>query len=258
MTLDNLNFFSVYSCDFDLELIEFNINHYISLGVRSENFYVILHGLDQTKVEQAYNICSKYFTPIFIWRESYNTEIRTRLLHAMAAKYLKEEDLIIYADADEFHNYHIPLPIVLEQIKENKNIIVRGNLIDRAAADGSLPQIDTSKSLQEQFPLRFWGTDLLSKFGISPKIMIYRAWMKMSRGFHQIINNYGIDIGYWEDFTIEHFRWNSTILEKHRRRLKDMEGIEQKTSRILKSKNIIEYLELNKGLRLEDLKVIYE
>lgn len=157
--------------------------------------------------------------------ESKKIQLERILLEEMTdnKNYLKR-DWIIYSDLDEF--IHIPGGIenrikLAEMYGSN---YIEGLMVDRISEDGTLKEYDSSKPLEEQFPI---GCNITKNIcgGWNKKIVAAKYHVLVGGGHHVIMNkkeyNGTYDIPYKEEISpwsfgieIHHFKWNSNIFEK--------------------------------------------
>jgi len=127
---------------------------------------------------------------------------------------------VIYADLDELHEYPLPPPQLITHAESLGVEAIYGWLLDRVAADGSLPKIpsfgdSTSASLWDVFPLgcRLTGIVLRSA---SRKVMMARLHLPIGAGHHAAGNvlPHPIPYGRISQYVLHHFKWHQDAVAR--------------------------------------------
>jgi tetratricopeptide (TPR) repeat protein len=117
---------------------------------------------------------------------------------------------ILHTDLDELQQYPSPLKEIAASAAQMNTRAVFGRLVDRVAADGSLPPIRPHPSLWEQFPVECNMTGGILK-SVPQKVMLARYSVLVKTGHHEAPlepANPAI-IG-----KVAHFKWHSGLLER--------------------------------------------
>lgn len=138
-------------------------------------------------------------------------------------------DWCVWADVDEFQEYSVPLPRIVESCDRRGDKAVRGWFLDHFATHGRLAPFDPWQSIWDQFPQTGHITrDLLQ--GVDTKIVLCRADVTPVPGCHAIADPL---TGHWAPGTtggvptapdraiVHHFKWDAAVLKRLRYRLSD-------------------------------------
>jgi len=119
---------------------------------------------------------------------------------------------ILHTDLDELQQYPGPLKEVTAAAGRLDIGAIFGRLIDRVAADGSLPAIQPTPSLWEQFPVECNMTQGILK-GYPGKVMMTRFSVIVNSGHHDAPQERAnaAPIG-----RVAHFKWHAGLLERMR------------------------------------------
>jgi hypothetical protein len=170
------------------------INHYLALGVKPENFLVVVNhnpekvdtfsGVDL--VESVTTVLDTFHIPYRLWLEQYSSEklmkIRYEMLNTAAWG-----DWIIHADSDELHEYGVKSVVKflaqadLEGVNE-----IKGTLVDRVSATGELSPIQPDQDIFQQYPNK---CQVIKNVVGSrdTKAMAYKSYWRTDRGNHQVL-----------------------------------------------------------------------
>lgn len=245
---DRIKLLSCMGPRYDLALLSHWIKHYIMLGIKPENFLIVLNDEDRghpsilaaaEKLEQA----GVPFEQIHIWPGEYASRRMTLEWHHMLAQHVDDDDWVVQADSDDFHEYPDSLPEVLDRFKHAS--AVQGVYVDRLAPEGRLEWAVSEPSIYAQFPnicdvsLGLLGVTTNG----SCKLMAYRGYLKPGGGGHRVAVNCR-KVRYWAGHTSEalheyhgednvrdhtwrsqwpykvhHFKWHGSLLAKLRKRV---------------------------------------
>jgi hypothetical protein len=127
-----------------------------------------------------------------------------------------ELDWVVWADIDEFQEYHDSLDKILSRCDALGITEIRGKFIDRVGRGGMLPSFDPSRSIWEQFPI---GADVTTRIGhgFNTKVVACKAFLSIASGHHFIVGER--TRVYPRETTIHHFKWDARVLERLRPRL---------------------------------------
>lgn len=200
-------------------LLDEFIQHYKQLGV--EQFHFIIHDESNNRCfsQNVLSILNKYnIKAEQIYTGHWNGAICTQLLNSILHKY--QNDWFVVADQDEFQIYpNDTLNDMIHKAENKKLDYITGALIDRVSQDGCLENFDSKRSIWEQFPLCGFFSFPITR--ANPyKIALCKGNVILSEGQHGIILP-GQQYPQTNDVLVEvhHFKWNSSQLEKIRKRL---------------------------------------
>lgn len=229
--------------DWDVNLPEHFIRHYLDLGIRPQDFVVALHSDKRDFLEPTKKILRQYgIEPRKTWLGAYDAKRAGKLKRELQREFIPRRDWVVHADLDEFHEYPVPLAEYLEEREGCRENVVVGCFVDRITADGSLPHIQhvSQGSIFEQFPR---CADIVGgvKNGLVLKYMAFRAYFKATGGNHSVKRpprtllrplrrqtrprrNDGLNALSFEeriqlDVRVHHFGWSLDTIEKSRERL---------------------------------------
>jgi hypothetical protein len=212
-----IHFAGVFGGD-DLRLLPRLINHYSYLGVTGRWFIgVQMDSAGDPQLERALHIVRRHDIDAAIvpvigpWRHRVNTGLIQRM------RQLYPHDWTVVADQDEFHVYPDSLTSIVRYCEQRGYEAVSGDLIDRVAADGSFPPIESGRSLWHTFPL---GGDLSHELigAPSPQILIVKGSALLSWGSHYVAR--GVPCPKEElQAVVHHFKWDATVIDRLKARI---------------------------------------
>ena len=229
--------------DWDVNLPEHYVRHYLELGIRPQDFVIALHSDKRDFLEPTKKILLEYgIEPRRIWRGGFDSVAAGKLKRELQREFIPQHDWVVHADLDEFHEYPAPLVQYLEECERNGRDIVTSCFIDRITPDGSLPRIQhvSEGSLFQQFPLCANIVGDLKK-GTTVKFMAFRAY------FGATGSNHFVEVPPWSvrhpsrrrkplrkmmdelgmlsfeerlqrDVRVHHFGWSLDTIEKYKER----------------------------------------
>ncbi len=145
------------------------------------------------------------------WHEDVNARLRDRLRQQATA------DWHLLTDVDEFQQYPGSLADVLRLAARHDAQTVTGLLLDRVAADGSLP--DSAHGLDATFPLGGFLTHFLLR-GDPRKVVLARPGAVIADGNHR---SPGYKTPVPHVVPVHHFKWRAGVVEYLRQRLSNFE-----------------------------------
>ena len=175
-----------FSLDFDLPLLRHFIEHYLSIGIQPENFLFVLNVFkDKGNLQKGLKILSEYnIFPKDIWCYEYESEEKWQRVHMVLNKHVKQEDWVIHPDSDEFFQLPHHLNQIVSAMNHQGINAVQGFLIDRLSSDGKIKDVDSNKSLNDQFPAKANLTNLIGLAGV--KLMMYKGNLRANNGSGQV------------------------------------------------------------------------
>lgn len=201
------------------------LKYYKSQGV--DHCYLIFHAnedIDEEYLQEKY--CAENVTLFFAygeWNSKFSEQHKHTLLQQLE---VTANDWIINVDIDE----HVEadsgtLKDKVEEMIANGENFCRGKLIDRIAADGSLPEIEADISLSKQFPfvLNLTSKVLQAEYR---KVPITRGDLNVTGGSHYLAKeSKEIAIANKEVLLVQHYKWNKKVVQKLEERVKTHKNI---------------------------------
>jgi len=176
---------SRFACEYENNLIPHFIEHYLMLGIKKDDFLLILNYRSPDNKEKVEKILSKYgIKPKKLWYGEYDSTKAEEINKEVQLKYVKSNDWILHTDLDEFHTYPSSLDEFIEKCESKGINTVQGPMLDRIAEDGKLKKI-TKKNIWTQFPLY---ADVLGEIKKSNyyKVMLHKGFLFGKRGYHEL------------------------------------------------------------------------
>jgi len=184
--MSNIYLACCFSLDFDLPLLDHFIKHYISLGIKPENFLFVLNVFkDKTNLKKGIKILETYnIFPKDIWCYEYESEEKWQRIHMILNKHVTQNDWVVHPDSDEFFQFPYKLSD-LTLILDQKNInAAQGFLVDRLTINGEIKNIEKEINLFDQFPSKANLANLIGIAGV--KLMLYKGYLRANNGSGQI------------------------------------------------------------------------
>ncbi|MEV0599858.1 glycosyltransferase family 2 protein [Streptomyces sp. NPDC050315] len=191
------------------------IRHYRRLGI--ERFLIAFHFPQHVSADRRNALCAASHdvdvVPAVIstgpWHETTNTRLR-EVLRALAGP-----GWHLFADADEFQQYGVPLREITAEADRSGRRVVGGLLLDRVTAHGRLSPWAPEDGLDQTYPLGGHLTHRLLR-GDPRKIVLARHDIAVASGNHRAP-------GHKPDpdvlCAVHHFKWRSGVLDDLRRRV---------------------------------------
>ncbi|KAL4430583.1 hypothetical protein ABPG77_005823 [Micractinium sp. CCAP 211/92] len=196
--------YTLVNTDYDgAKLLPHFLNYYHAHGVTWRRFLVLLHhtpgAYSRRGLEDAMGICAGYAVECRVWEGRYSSEEHMAQQLDMLQEYVADPtDWVVAADVDEFQWWGGKfIKDAIAEISQRSDpwaTYLRGRLVDRVAADGSLaavaqPMGDSQAGVLpifQQFPLECSVANKLYK-GWDTKIVAYRAHFRVSRSAQHLI-----------------------------------------------------------------------
>jgi hypothetical protein len=203
---------------FDISLLERFVTYYGRFGPRF--LFTINMSRGSRGFREAVAIishcCDDY--EVFEWDGEFSEDMKMRHEEEAIRRNCKSDDFVIYADSDEFQHY--PGSLLEDFVGGALGVDhIRGVLVDRVAADGSLAPFDSERSLERQYPM---GGDITWKMlkGCPNKIACARADVVLEGGHHYVEGRprcYEEGAQEVPAIDVHHFKWNGGTLGKLKR-----------------------------------------
>lgn len=194
------------------ELLPHFLQHYSRLGVDQILVALAIDLPNQSSFEQHFPV---RFTR-FYYDGFTNARKSTGENYMLAEAEIPPDAWVMHLDLDEFHEYPAALQDVVQLLNAHGRDAVTGQLYDRVSADGVLKPIETSPSIEEQYPL---GGSLAGPLlgGCTTKIMLARRRVALGSGRHGTMDGTPADhfpVGRPADYRVHHFRWVKGLTER--------------------------------------------
>ncbi|MFF3991591.1 glycosyltransferase family 2 protein [Streptomyces sp. NPDC001797] len=195
----------------DTGLLDAAITHYRTLGV--ESFHIARHieSFDDPDFQRSQDVVARHgITFTAVHQGPWDEDLNGYLIRAQMRRH--PNDWWVVADLDEFHVYDRPLADVIAACEAGGYDYVKGALLDRVAADGSLTALKPNQSIWVQYPLAGLVTLRLPGAG-SSKVTLARGDVRLHLGQH------GAETGRLMPAEkafpqVHHFKWNDSVLAR--------------------------------------------
>lgn len=184
--------------------------------------------------------------------ESYDSASVCRHHQRITDQFVSKDDWIVWCDSDEFQVYPLALGEVVHSCLAQGIEAIPGILVDRIAADGSLPDFDPSRSLWEVFsrPCNVTGS---IAHGTVEKVAFARGDIRLRPGNHAPEDPKTKFAA--QAIPIHHFKWHAGVLAQLRFRLDP--AWKRKCFWWIESQHLLDYFSRHDmRFKLDDLPVI--
>jgi len=198
------------------------VAHYARLG--AERIIVAVRTPQRDAVHEEALEAARGMPADVVWRasgffaDSDKADVQREIL---AAAGLGPNDYVLYPDADELQEYPAPLREIVREMNAHEDWALRGWVVDRIAADGTLAPIRPAPSLWEQFPVTCdFSARVLGAW--TQKIVLCRFRVELAGGvYHDTVNAYydRVPFGRSADYRVHHFKWTEGLDARIARRL---------------------------------------
>lgn len=255
------------------------LDHYLGLGIRAENFCLILNTENRhsDNLQHALQLLRHYgIAKPETWVETYTSESMWRKRREIQMRSVPNGHWVINADVDEFHEYPVPLSVLLTECESKGVNCVQGVFIDRLTVDGHLGHVKPDDNIWDAFPTQADVQCTIGGIGIhhnwygTVKLMAFKSELLPARGGHFLVKSdrlvhylFGRNIaGFpwigqsWFRFRlplrVHHFKWTAslptTLKKRHAASGVSPAGAEY-------GKKMLDYVEANRGINLNDIPV---
>jgi hypothetical protein len=201
-----------------IELLPHWLEHYTRLGV-DEILLGVFDDLAAESVAQIERYAAEWKFRRFSQHWSGTSELEHYVQRQTGCRLAgaRPGTWILHTDLDELHEYPAPLRQIAAAAAEKKIKAVHGQLVDRVAADGSLPAVRPRPSLWEQFPVSCNVTEGLAD-GVRQKVMLARYSVVVRSGHHEAFMEPVAPppLGRPEEYRVAHFKWHGDLLSRLR------------------------------------------
>jgi hypothetical protein len=199
----------------DTGLLDAAIRHYRDLGV--ESFHLIRHveSLDDPEFRRDRDVLARHGLEFAaVHQGPWDEDLNGYMIRSQMRRH--PDDWWAVADLDEFHVYDRRLADVIAACEAGGYDYVVGALLDRVAADGSLPALKPAESIWAQYPLAGLVTLRVPRAGTS-KVTLARGDVQLELGQHGART--GRPLPAEEAFPqVHHFKWTDSVLPRLIRR----------------------------------------
>jgi len=215
------------SASYDVEILPAFAQHYARLGVESIHISVLelVPGL-MRRTNYISTLCP---IPVKIYPASkqwVRTKLEAQNKGELRAKVgLTKADWYVPADLDEFIDFEIPIPeLINEMLGDNPKDsrsgygYAKGTFCDRVSHDGLLTAYNPQIPIWKQYSRKTNITRDIMKSN-DKKVVLARGHLDVCSGHHHIFDESYKK--YPKDFTIDHFAWRQGRLEVLQRRLEN-------------------------------------
>jgi hypothetical protein len=234
------------------------VAHYRSLGV--DRFLLSLQQEPTVAAQARLAQTSRFesalrglgITQSFELTESYDSASVYRHQERISNQFVTKDDWIVWCDSDEFQVYPLPIAEVVQSCLAQGIDAITGILIDRIAADGSLPDFDPSRPVWEVFSRPCNVTGSIAR-GPMEKVAFARSDIRLRPGNHAPEDPKTKCAA--QAIPIHHFKWHAGVIAQLRFRLDP--AWKQKCFWWIESQYLLDYLARNDmRFKLDDVPVI--
>ncbi|GMR06029.1 MAG: hypothetical protein BMS9Abin25_0610 [Gammaproteobacteria bacterium] len=223
----------------DISLLRRNLDYYTEMGV--QRFLLSVHIIKEWHdgFLRAVEEIIADFPAVIAETHSEEHIASKKRYENVINTHCNDNDWVIVADLDEFYEYSLPLPDVVQYCEQNNYDYVTGEFLDRVGPEGGLP--DIHGDLWDTYPV---GLRLTSHTNAcANKIVLARAHIELTGGHHNALSGTGCPAEECSAI-VHHFKWDSTCIE----RSKYVNRMQKKAGKswAIDSERILHYLESNR------------
>jgi len=196
----------------DIRLLPASLDYYLGLGV--SRVLMSVHLRDEWAdgfLEKINSTIAGYPATIAHIHREPGIDERLRYL-AVTTKHCIEDDWIVIADIDEFHEFSMSLADAVTYCEDMGYDYISGYFLDRLGVDGELPELQGN--LWDVFPLGAEATPLITG-GDSRKVALARAGIDLVGGHHYAYAGRRCPVQECTA-TVHHFKWDAGVSERAR------------------------------------------
>lgn len=194
----------------DIKLLDANLDYYTGLGV--SHILLSVHLREEWAggfLEKITQTTKNYHAEIAQIHRSAAIEERLRY-QSVTREYCDENDWVIIADLDEFHEFSMPIADIISLCESRDYDYVTGLFLDRIGIEGELTEY--AWNIWDCFPL---GARLTRKAtgGDERKVVLTRANIDLVGGHHYAYEGRRCPTGEGTAI-VHHFKWDASVLDR--------------------------------------------
>lgn len=231
----------------DTGLLDAAIAHYRGLGV--DSFHIIRHieSFDDPEFQRAQDVLTRHGLAFAaVHQGPWDEDLNAYLIRAQMRRH--PNDWWVIADLDEFHLYDRPLTDIITACEVGGWDYVMGALLDRVAADGTLPALNPATSVWAQYALAGLVTLRVLR-AVTSKVTLARGDVHLHLGQHGALTGRCLPAA--EAFAqVHHFKWTDSVLPRLTQRVQAYSSGDWHLTypaTIVGSRRMLKYLEANGG-----------
>ena len=194
----------------DIKLLEANLDYYSILGV--SQILLSVHLRDEWAdglLEKISQTIKNYPAEIAQIYHGMSIDNRSRYID-VTREHCKENDWVVIADLDEFHEFSMPLPDVISLCESQNYDYVTGRFLDRVGFNGKLTEY--TGNIWDCFPIGIRLTKkIYSSDSDEPKVVLARAKIGIAEGHHYALEGMPCPVNECTA-TVHHFKWDASVL----------------------------------------------
>jgi len=231
----------------DTGLLDAAIAHYLGLGVESFHLTGHIESFDDPEFQRAQDVLARRGLAFAaVHQGPWDEDLNAYLIRAQMRRH--PSDWWIVADLDEFHVYDRPLTDIVSACEVGGYHYVMGALLDRVAADGTLPALNPATSIWAQYALAGLVTLRVLR-GVTSKVTLARGDVQLHLGQHGALT--GRSLPATEAFAqVHHFKWTDSVLPRLIQRVQAYSSGDWHLTyplTVLESRRMLRYFEANGG-----------
>jgi hypothetical protein len=231
----------------DTGLLDAALAHYRCLGVESFHLTGHIESFDDPEYRRAQDVLARHGLAFSaVHQGPWDEDLNAYLIRAQMRRH--PADWWVVADLDEFHVYGRPLTGIIAACEAGGYDYVMGALLDRVAADGSLPALQTTASIWAQYALAGLVTLRVLR-GATSKVTLARGNVQLHLGQHGALTGRALPAA--EAFAqVHHFKWTGSVLPRLTRRVQAYSSGEWHLTYPMitrESRRLLKHLEANGG-----------